>query len=114
MLTLGKALKVTIYVTEGTMRHGHAGYAAILDFLFRENVAGASVFKGVAGFGAHHRLHASSIVEISAHLPLKIEFIESAEKVEALLPRLRELTADGVIEVQETTVMHARSSGTAN
>jgi PII-like signaling protein len=108
----GKALKVTIYVAEGSPRHGSAGYAAILDLLFRENVAGASVFKGVAGFGAHHRLHASSIVEISAHLPIKIEFIESPETVEALMPRLRELTLDGVIEVQETIVVHSSSSGT--
>jgi PII-like signaling protein len=49
---------------------------------FSSAVSGATVLKGVAGFGADHHLHSASSVEISDRLPLKIEFIESAEKVE--------------------------------
>jgi PII-like signaling protein len=111
MLSAGKALKVSIYLSEGTKHHGASAYSAILDFLFFHGVSGATVLKGIAGFGADHHLHASSIVEISDHLPLKIEFIESPEKVEALLEKLKELAGSGLIEVQETNVVKpARTS----
>lgn len=113
MLSAGKALKVSIYTSEGARHHGAAVYSAILDLLFFHGVSGASVFKGVAGFGAHHHLHASSIVEISDHLPVKIEFIESSEKIDALMEKLKELAGSGLIEVQETTVVKpATISGT--
>lgn len=104
MLNPGKALKVSIYISEGSTRHGVPTYSNILDFLFYRGVSGATVMKGIAGFGADHHLHTSRSVEISDHLPLKIEFIESREKVNELLGKLEELAGSGMIEVQETTV----------
>lgn len=104
MLNAGKALKVSIYVSEGSTHHGVAIYSSILDFLFYRGVAGATVTKGIAGFGADHHIHTSRSVEISDRLPLKIEFIESREKVNELLGKLEELVGTGMIEVQETTV----------
>ena len=104
MLQAGKALKVSIYVSDGATHHGVSTYASILDFLFYRGVAGATVLKGVAGFGADHHIHTSRTVEISDRLPLKIEFIESREKVNELLGKLEEMCGTGMIEVQETTV----------
>lgn len=104
MLNAGKALKVSIYVSEGSTHHGVATYSSILDFLFYRGVSGATVTKGIAGFGADHHIHTSRSVEISDRLPLKIEFIESREKVNELLGKLEELAGTGMIEVQETTV----------
>jgi PII-like signaling protein len=104
MLNAGKALKVSIYTSEGSTHHGVATYSGILDFLFYRGVAGATVTKGIAGFGADHHIHTSSSVEIGDRLPLKIEFIESREKVNELLGKLEELVGTGMIEVQETTV----------
>jgi len=104
MLKAGKALKVSIYVSEGSKHHGVPVYSSILDFLFYRGVSGATVVKGIAGFGADHHMHSSSIVEISDHLPLKIEFIESQEKVGEIIGKLEELAGSGMIEVQETTV----------
>jgi PII-like signaling protein len=63
------------------------------------------VLKGVAGFGADHHLHTSSLVDISDHLPLKIEFIETREKVDELLGKLEEMAGSGMIEIQETTIL---------
>ena len=105
MLTVGKAVKVSIYLSEGSTKHGVPTYTSILDFLFRSGVAGATVMKGVAGFGADHHLHAASILEISDHLPLKIEFIETKQKVDELIGRLGELAGSGMIEMQETVVV---------
>lgn len=104
MLNPGKAVKVTIYLSEGATHHGVPVYSSILDFLFYRGVAGATVTKGIAGFGADHHMHASNLVDISDHLPLKIEFIETQEKVDALLGKLEELAGTGLIEMQETMV----------
>jgi PII-like signaling protein len=104
MLQSGKAVKVSVYLSEGSTHHGVSTYSSILDFLFYRGVSGATVLKGVAGFGADHHIHSASFVEISDHLPLKIEFIESREKVNELLGKLEEMVGSGMIEVQETTV----------
>jgi PII-like signaling protein len=104
MLNAGKAVKVSIYLSEGSTHHGMSRYLSILDFLFFRGVSGATVLKGVAGFGADHHLHTSSTVDISDHLPLKIEFIETREKVDELLGKLEEMAGSGMIEVQETTI----------
>jgi PII-like signaling protein len=104
MLSAGKAMKVSIYLSEGATHHGVPTYSSIIDFLFYRGVSGATVLKGVAGFGADHHMHSASYVEISDHLPLKIEFIESLEKVNELLGKLEEMAGSGMIEIQETTV----------
>jgi PII-like signaling protein len=104
MLIAGKAVKVSIYLSEGSTHHGVPTYSSILDYLFFRGVSGATVLKGVAGFGADHHMHSSSFVEISDHLPLKIEFIETREKVDQLLGKLEEMAGSGMIELQETTV----------
>lgn len=105
MLQPGKAVKVTIYLSEGATHHGVPVYSSILDFLFYRGVAGATVTRGLAGFGADHHIHTSSSVEISDRLPIKIEFIESKEKVDELLGKLEELSGTGLVETQETTVV---------
>jgi PII-like signaling protein len=104
MLQPGKAIKVTIYLGDGATRHGVPIYSSILDFLFFRGVAGATVMKGIAGFGADHHMHSSSLVDISDRLPIKIEFIETREKVDQILDKLAELAGSGLIELQETTV----------
>jgi PII-like signaling protein len=104
MLQAGKAIKVSIYLSDGATHHGVPVYSSILDFLYFRGVAGATVLKGIAGFGADHHMHSSSFVEISDRLPVKIEFIETREKVEAILGKLEELAGTGLIEMQETTV----------
>jgi PII-like signaling protein len=104
MLQPGKAVKVTIYLSDGATHHGVPLYSSILDFLFYRGVAGATVTKGIAGFGADHHMHTEQLVEISDRLPIKIEFIESREKVDEILGKLEELAGTGLIEMQETTV----------
>jgi PII-like signaling protein len=105
MLTAGPAKKVSIYVGEDHQYHGHSLYAAILDFLFYRGISGANVVRGIAGFGADHHMHTMRIERLTENLPIKIEFIESPEKVEELLPKLHEMAGTGLIEVQDTTVV---------
>ncbi|MGB6835542.1 MAG: DUF190 domain-containing protein [Candidatus Acidiferrum sp.] len=105
MLKAGPAKKVTIYVGEDHQYHGHSLYSAILDFLFYHQVSGANVFRGIAGFGADHHMHSTRILRLTENLPVKIEFIESAEKVEELLSKLQEMAGTGLIEVWDTMVV---------
>jgi uncharacterized protein len=109
MLKPGKALKVSIYLSEGSRHHTTASESSILDFLLHHGVSGASVFKGVAGFGADHHVHSASFVELSDHLPVKVEFIETKEKVDELMSKLTELAGTGMIEIQETMVVKPAS-----
>ena len=105
MLTSGKAVKVILYLSDGAKHHGVPVYTSILDFLFHSGIAGATVIKGIAGFGHAHRIHSAHILEISDHLPIKIEFIETREKVDAILTELEMRAGSVVIEMQETTVI---------
>jgi uncharacterized protein len=105
VLITGKAHKVTVYLSDGDKHKGIPVYTSVLDFLFKNGIAGATVTKGVAGFGAAHRIHAAHILELSDHLPMKIEFIDSADKVEKILPQLEERCGCSLIEVQEVWVI---------
>jgi PII-like signaling protein len=87
MLNAGPAKKVSIYVGEDHQYHSHSLYAAILDYLFYRGVSGANVVRGIAGFGADHHLHTTRILRLTENLPIKIQFVESPEKVDELLPR---------------------------
>jgi len=107
MLKAGPAKKVSIYVGEDHQYHGQSLYSAILNFLFYHGISGASVVRGIAGFGADHHLHSTRIEVLTADLPMKVEFIESQEKVEEVLPKLRELAGTGLIEIQDTMVVKA-------
>jgi PII-like signaling protein len=106
MLKPGPAKKVTIYVGEDVRQHGEPIYLALLNFLFRSGVAGATVIKGVAGFGAHHHLHTARLLEMSENLPIKIEFVEMPEALDALLPELLRLAGRGLVDVQDTTIVN--------
>ena len=105
MLTTGKAVKVIVYLSDGAKHHGVPVYASILDFLYKSGIAGATAIKGVAGFGAAHRMHSAHILEISDLLPIKIEVIDTREKIDAILPELEKRAGSGLIEVQETTII---------
>ncbi len=105
MLSRGPAKKVTIYVNEDTQHHLGSLYESILTFLMHKGVSGATATRALAGFGVHHILHTPKIEVLAEHLPIRIEFVESAEKVDELLPTLYDLVTDGLIEVQDTNVV---------
>jgi PII-like signaling protein len=105
MLSKGTAKKVTIYVNEDTQEHFNSLYERILMFLMHKGVSGATATRALSGFGAHRVLHTPKIEVLAEHLPIRIEFIDTPEKVDELLPTLYEMVTDGLIEVQDTTVV---------
>lgn len=111
MLNTGPAKKVTVYVIEGKTYHGMACYAAILDYLFFRGISDATVTRGMAGFGTDHKMHTSRLVDVSDQMPIKIEFIETPERVQEVLPKLAEIASHGLIEVHDTTVIRPLPPG---
>ena len=111
MLAKGPAKKVTIFVNEDTQHHVTALHDAIMTFLMHKGVSGATATRAFSGFGSHQALHTPKIEVMSEHLPIRIEFVDTPEKVDEVLPTLYEMVADGLIEVQDTTVVkHARKA----
>jgi PII-like signaling protein len=105
MLIRGTAKKVTIYINEDTQHHVGSLYESVLTFLLHKGVSGATATRALAGFGAHRVLHTPKIEALAEHLPIRVEFIETADKVNEILPTLYEMVTDGLIEVHDTTVV---------
>jgi CBS domain-containing protein/PII-like signaling protein len=105
METLGKARRVRIYVSEDDRADGKPLHLAVLDLLRRENAQGATVVKGVEGFGATGRIHVSNLADVAWRLPLVIEWVDRPEQVERIAPRIRELVRHGLITVDETDIL---------
>lgn len=105
MLQKGTAKKVTIFINEDTQHHFGSLCDSILTFLLHKGVAGATATRAIAGFGAHHVMHTTKVEVLTEHLPIRIEFIESAARVDELMPTLYDMVTDGVIEVQDTNVV---------
>jgi PII-like signaling protein len=107
MLSTGPAQRVVIHLNEDAASEGDYLHLEIVSFLFAQGISGATVLRGHSGFGAHHRIHTHGAPGVDGeHLPIRVEFLESAETVEGLMPRLIELVTDGVIEIQVTNIVH--------
>jgi CBS domain-containing protein len=103
MERIGIARRVRMYLSEGdTWRHQPAS-VAVLEVLRRQGCAGATVFKGIAGFGVHGTIHTANLVDLAGPVPIVIEWVDTPERVELLLPKLAEMV-DGMITVEEVGV----------
>jgi uncharacterized protein len=108
VLVPGPAKKITIHLNEDTSSQSDYLSHEVLGLLLRQGVAGATVLRPEAGFGSHHRIHTQQGgMDTNQHMPLRIEFIDTEERVQALLPLLRGLVTDGLIESQDTMILHA-------
>jgi uncharacterized protein len=116
MLQNGPAIRVIIHLNEDTGSHKDYLHREVVSFLFANEVSGATVIRPHGGFGFHHRVHTAGAAGIEGqHLPIRIEFVETRQKVDSLLPQLFELVTDGIIEAQETTVLKvAGQSGSSS
>src|SRR5262249_52760196 len=109
MVTKGAAREVTIFINEDKQHHRKTLHDSIMTFLMHKGVSGATATRAFSGFGSHQTLQTPKIEVLAEHLPIRIEFVDLPEKVEEVLPTLYEMVSDGLIEVQDTTVIkHAR------
>ena len=93
------AQRLVIYLGEADRWRGKPLYAALLETLKAQGLAGATVVRGVAGFGAHSRIHTASILRLSEDLPLRIEVIDARENIERALELVAPMVNEGLITV---------------
>ena len=94
-----------IFVGESD-RHGHRPlYESIVLKAREQGMAGATVLRGVMGFGKHSVLHTAKILRLSEDLPMVIEIVDSREKVEGFLPQLDAMITDGLVTLEPITVL---------
>ena len=107
----GPGQRVRIYIGEQDKAAGSHRplWEDLLYLLRREGAAGATMFRGLAGFGAHSRLHVARLAEIVPDLPVVVEWIDSREQVDRLLPRICGMVTSGTITVDEVSIVkHAQ------
>lgn len=100
-----EAQRLVIYIGESDRWRGKPLYAAILETLKREGMAGATVIRGVAGYGAHSRIHTAAILRLSEDLPLVIHVIDSPEKIEKAIQLVSPMVREGLITVENVRVV---------
>jgi len=104
----GKLLR--IFIGESDTWHGKPLYQAIVLRLREEGLAGATVIRGIEGFGAKSHLHTSRILRLSEDLPLLIEVVDEAARIDAVLPVLDEMIEDGLVTLEKVEVVHYRAN----
>jgi len=101
--TEGKLLR--IFVGESDRWDGKPLYEAIVLEARKRGLAGATVIKGFMGFGAHSRIHTAKLLELSQDLPIIVEIVDAAEKIEAFMPDLEKMVGDGLITIERAEVL---------
>ena len=103
----GKLLRIFIGESD---KHGRKPlYQAIVEMLREEGMAGATVLRGIEGFGATSHLHTARILRLSEDLPIVIEVADTAERIEAIMPRIDEMVSDGMVTLERVEVVTYRA-----
>jgi hypothetical protein len=105
----GEGLLLRIFLGESDTWHGRPLYEAIVRRVREEGLAGATVLRGIEGFGAHSRLHTTRILRLSEDLPVVVEIVDAAERIEAVLPILDEMIGEGLITLEKVQVIAYRA-----
>ena len=99
-----RGVRVQVFLGESEQEGHRPRYQALLEYLRREGAAGATVTRGIAGFGANSKIKTSTILRLSLDLPVVLTWIDAPERVERLLPGLRELSGSGIVTVEDVGI----------
>jgi PII-like signaling protein len=102
----GKLLR--IFIGEADHWHGKPLYEAIVERVNSEGLAGATVLRGIEGFGASTRIHTSRILRLAEDLPVVIEIVDTEDRIDRVLPMLDEMVGEGMITVEPVHIIAYR------
>lgn len=105
MVTKGHAKKLTIYLDETDKFQGRPVYEVLLDIFYKKKLAGASVFRGIAGYGSDGVFHTAKMLELSTSMPVKIEVVDSDVKINKVLPDVYNVVEKGLVEITDIKVV---------
>jgi PII-like signaling protein len=105
-----EALLLRIFMGEDDRQKHLPLYEAIVLKAREMHLAGATVFRGLLGFGRSSRVHRASVLRLSADLPIVIEIVDTQEKIDAFLPHLEPIMGGGLVTLERAQVVHYRQS----
>ncbi len=94
-----------VFVGESDRHAGRPLYEALVLKARELHLAGATVFRGIMGYGRHSRVHTAKWEALSTDLPVVVEFVDSEEKIRAFLPHVEELVKEGLVTLEDVTVV---------
>ncbi|MEO9262972.1 MAG: DUF190 domain-containing protein [Candidatus Baltobacteraceae bacterium] len=103
----GKLLR--IFVGESDRHGGEPVYTAIVERARSEGLSGATVFKGIEGFGGHSVVHAARVFDLSTDLPVLIEIVDTQEKIAAFIPILDGYITDGMVTLESVEIIRYKT-----
>src|SRR5512144_3178386 len=106
----GEGTLLRIIIGETDKWHGTILYEEIVQHVRKEGIAGATVLRGIEGFGADSRLHTSRILRLSEDLPVVIEMVDTPEEMDRVLPALDEMVGEGMVTTERVHVTAYRGS----
>jgi uncharacterized protein len=106
----GERTLMRIHIGESDKWHGKPLHEALVELLRREGFSGATVLRGVAGYGGSSVYHTDKILRLSQDLPIIVEVIETSEKIEKILPRMDEMVEGGLITLEKVRVILYRAA----
>ncbi len=101
----GRALRLTIYLGESDTWHHKPLYTELVHRAHAAGLAGASVLRGIEGFGTSSRIHTSRLLSLSADLPVAVVIIDEPERIEAFLPQVEEIVGEGLVTLDDVDVV---------
>lgn len=104
----GEGQLLRIFVGESDRWEGKPLYEAIVRKAREEGLAGATVLRGMQGFGAHSRIHTTKILRLSEDLPIVIEIVDKPERIQAILPNLDDMVSEGLITLEKVHIIAYR------
>ena len=105
-----QAVLLRIFIGESDKHQGRPLYEQIVLKARELNLAGATVVRGILGFGADSRLHSAKLLELSEDLPVIIEIVDTQEKIDALMPFIDQQVAEGLVTLEDVKVIKYRHS----
>jgi PII-like signaling protein len=106
----GERTLMRIHIGESDKWHGRSLHEAIVEMLRKEKFSGATVLRGVGGFGSSSVYHTDKLLRLSQDLPIVVEVVESTERIEQILPRLDEMVEGGLITLEKVRVILYRAA----
>ncbi|MGW5972264.1 MULTISPECIES: DUF190 domain-containing protein [unclassified Streptomyces] len=102
----GRALRMTVFVDDTDTWHHRPLYTEIVHRAHEAGLAGASVFRGVEGFGASSIVHTTRLLSMADDLPAAVVIVDEEDRIRAFLPQLDELAIEGLVTLEEVQVVH--------
>src|SRR4029453_14356580 len=104
-----EGMLLRVFIGESDKHNGRPLYEVIVNDARQRGLAGATVWKGFMGFGAHSRMHTAKILELSQDLPIVIEIVDAKDKIEAFLSVLDGLVGEGLVTVEPAGIILYRA-----